>query len=254
MVKLVSRPEYQLETVPGFEQIVFTESSPASLALPQSVTFAQERDCVLQSAREAWAFRIDSNGTLESDRYQVTRTAALSLRHNGNYSIAITDSTSPDENILLSRAQEGSASHHVNNHWLVRRDDPVVHRMLERAHDEHRVFPALESAITLSTRQQGGASPYGAHPVTQAILGDDLTERVAVYLNQHGYSIGYAHTLSRKDLQKLIVNDDHVEVRRVGAGGGVGIGMYDLYAGVHCDISGRARGVRGKSSGNRGDC
>ena len=76
MVQLVSRPEYAIDNLPGFAQYQFSERSIAALTLPTSVAFAKERKMVLQSAREAWAFRIKASGALESDQYQNTRTAA----------------------------------------------------------------------------------------------------------------------------------------------------------------------------------
>lgn len=250
MVKQVNHPEYKIEHVPGFDGLVFTESSSQCLALPQSVAFAHERGGVLQSARQAWAFRIDSNGTLNSEDYQSTRTAALGFLRNGRYSIAMSDSPNPDENILLAQAQEGYCAHRTSGRWRVSRKDAVIARMLERSQDEHRVFPALDNTLELSTRQQGGASPYGSHPVTQAILGGDFTESVATYLRGRGFVNGYVWTLSPKNLQKHGVTDDHVEVRRVGVGGYYD--LYGLYAYVRCNYGGRARGVRQLSSGNGG--
>ena len=107
MVKLISRPEYTIDNLPGFEHLVFSESSNEHLALPASVAFAQERGAGLQSAREAWAFRLDSSGTLDSDRYQSTRTAVLGVKIGNQYCVAFCDSPTTEENILLAGAQEG---------------------------------------------------------------------------------------------------------------------------------------------------
>ncbi len=242
-VTLVTLSEYDID-LPGFTGLRFTASSDKNLALPDAVHYALERQSVLQSAREAWAFRIAADGALGSNQYQSTRTAALGFRRDGQYLIAICDSMIPDENILLSRAQEGYDAHRAGR-WLVSRDDPLVQGMLECATHEHRVFPALEKTLTLST---GTASPYATHPVTQALLGKDLNKQVATYLNQHSCGNGYVWTLSPSELQKIGIDDKTVEVRRVGVGG-----VGSLYASVQCYYLGRARGVRAISTGNRGD-
>ena len=80
MVQLVSRPEYVIDDLPVFAQYRFTESSSSTLTLPASVAFANERKSVLQSAREAWAFRISAKGGLDSEQYQSTRTAAIGVQ------------------------------------------------------------------------------------------------------------------------------------------------------------------------------
>jgi len=255
MVQLVSRPEYRIDHLPGFEHLVFSESSASYLVLPESIAFATQRDSVLQSAREAWAFRIDSYGTLESDRYQSTRTAALGFKVGNQYGIAFCDSNKPDENILLARPQEGYDLHSTDKPWLVSKEDPVVRVMLARAQDEHRVVPALESTLKLDTGYSGGASPYGTHPVTQAFLGKDLTEAVASYLYAHGHGSGCLWTLSPNSLHDLGVDDNHVAICRVGVGGVVNSNdMYYLDAVVRCVGIGCARGVRETPTRNRGGC
>jgi len=255
MVQLVSRPEYRIEHLPGFEKVVFSQSSGSYFSLPQSVAFATERDSVLQSAREAWAFRIDSNGALDSDRYQSTRTAALGVRVGNQYCIAFCDSNHPDENVLLARPQEGYDLHSTGKPWLVRNDDPVIKRMLERAREEHRVVPALETTLELCTNHTGGTSPYGMHSITQAILGKDLAAHVASYLRERGFCNGYVWTLSPGSLCDVGVTENHVDIRRVGVGGNCNFnGSYDLVAGDRCGGDGRARGVREILTGNNGDC
>jgi hypothetical protein len=245
MVKLVSRPEYVIDNLPGYERLRFTESSNERLTLPASVAYANVRGAVLQSAREAWAFRISSNGTLESNEYQSTRTAALGVKLNGKHYIAIDDSCDPAQNILLARPQEGLDAHAMEGKWLVPKNDPIIKGMLERAQDAQRVFPALEQTLKLSTT--GTPSAYGTDASTQAIHGKDLAQTVATYLRDRRHGNGYVWTLSPAILATLGVDDDHVEVRRVGVGDG-GLG-----AGVRCGSGGRARGVARKTStGNRG--
>jgi len=250
MVKLVSRPEYSIDNLPGFENLRFTESSTVYPSLPASVKYATERDDILQSAREAWAFRISSSGTLNSDKYQSTRTAALGVKIDGTHYIAIDDSDDPAANILLARPQEGYDAHRKNGRWVLPKSEPIITGMLDRAQHAGRVFPALEQTLKLSTKGTP-ASAYGAHPITQALLGEDLTESVAAYLRDHGREYGRVWTLSPTQLDELGVDNDHVEVRRVGVGGFVNF-SYDLDAVDRCNDGGRARGVARKNSiGNK---
>jgi hypothetical protein len=250
-VRQINQPAYAID-LPGFDHLTFTESSKGYLTLPPSVQFAQERDAVLQSAREAWAFRISSDGTLESDKYQSTRTAALGVKIGGKYYIAIDDSDDPAQNILLARAQEGNDSHATQSKWLVPKSDPLITSMLDRAQHAGRIFPALEQTLKLSTKGTL-VSAYGAHPITRALLGKDLTESVATYLRNHNHKNGYVWTLSPQQLDQLGVNNDHVEVRRVGVGGVDYVSGSVLGAGDRCNGGGRARGVaRKNSTGNKG--
>jgi hypothetical protein len=251
MVKLVSRPKYSIDNLPGFEDLRFTESSSEHLTLPASVAYANERDAILQSAREAWAFRISSGGTLESDQYQSTRTAALGVKLDGNYYIAIDDSDDPAQNILLARPEEGYTAHATQGKWLVSKSDPIIKGTLDRAQHAGRVFPALEHTLKLSTAGTP-ASAYGAHPITRAVLGQELTEPVATYLRNAGRANGYLYALSPQELDKVGVDNDHVEVRSVGVGGYVYYGGNSLVA-VDQGYDGRARGVaRKNSTGNKG--
>jgi hypothetical protein len=242
MVQLVSRPEYVIDNLPGFEHLRVTDSSTGYLSLPASVAFAHEREAVLQSAREAWAFRVSSGGTLESNQHQSTRTAALGVKIDGRYYIAIDDSDDPAQNILLGRPQEGKDAHATQNKWLLPKNDPLIYGMLDRAEKAQRVFPALEQTVTLSTVHTP-ASAYGTHPITRALLGEDLTESVATYLRDHGRANCYVWTLSPTQLNQLGVDNEHVEVRRVGVGGG-DYGIGNLSADIKCDVDGHACGVR----------
>lgn len=250
-VRQINQPQYTID-LSGFEDLLFTESSKEYLTLPPSVQFAQERGSILQSAREAWAFRIGAHGTLESKWYQSTRTAALGVKIDGDYYIAIHDSNDPKQNILLSHAPEGYNAHHNTNRWLVPKNNPVIKAMLSRAEQAERIFRAPLDRLELSTIPGRDAkSAYGTHPLPQAILGKDLTERVATHLLSQTFGNGYVWALSPTNLAQLGVDDDNVEVRRVGVGGG-GYYMDYLDAGDRCSNNGRARGVRENSTGNRG--
>jgi len=250
--RTISQPQYAID-LPGFEHLVFTESTSEYLSLPQSVMVAMERTSVLQSAREAWAFRISAQGSLESNLYQSTRTAALGVKIDGDYYLAIDDNNDPAANILLARAQEGYDSHRTTGKWLVPRSDPLIKAMLSRAEQGQRIVTAPNDTMELSTIPgRDGASAWGTHPLTQAILGKDLTERVATYLSNKNFTNGYVWALSPAKLAKLGVDDNRVDVRRVVVGGD-DIFNYSgsLYADDLCDDGGLARGVRNISTRNK---
>jgi hypothetical protein len=252
-VRQISQPAYAIDLL-GFDHLTFTEASKEYLTLPPSVQFTQERGSVLQSAREAWAFRIGANGTLDSNLYQSTRTAAIGVKIDGDYYIAIDDSNDPTQNILLSRAQDGYNAHRNTNRWLVPRNNPIIKAMLSRAEQGTRIVRAPLGSLELSAIPgQDDKSGYGTHPLPQAILGKDLTECVATYFLSKNFGNGYVWALSPANLAKLGVDDDNVEVRRVGVGGSDDDMNY-LDAGDRCDNYGRARGVRENSTGNKGGC
>jgi hypothetical protein len=227
----------------------FTESSSDHLNLAASVAFAKERAASLQSARETWLIGIGQKGALDSNKYQGTRTAALGVKIDGKYCIAIDDSSDPTQNILLARAQEGYDAYNSTGKWLVPKSDPLINRMLDRAYNAKRVFPALEQTLKLSTAS-APTSEYGAHPSTRAILGEDLTQHVAIYLRERNRSYGHVWTPSPTELSQLGVDNDHVKVLRVVVGGKGDSISYLVADGK--GYSGRARGVRNISTGNRG--
>jgi hypothetical protein len=247
-VRQINQPPYAID-LSGFEDLIFTESSREYLSLPSSVGFAGERQSVLQSAREAWAFRIGADSQMDSNKYQSTRTAALGLKIDGDYYIAIDDSPDPTKNILLARAQDGYDAHCATGKWLLSKQDPVIDGMLARAEQGGRLFHAPEATLVLPTNQRTGTSSYSAHPIPQAIVGRDLAATVASYLSRQGNANGYVWTLSPSNLEQLGVDNDHVEVRRVVVGV---VGVDDLGADGRCDDVGGARGARENSTGNRG--
>jgi hypothetical protein len=243
----ISPSEYTIDT-PGFAESIFTAASPQYLALPDAVRFARERNSVLQSAREAVAFRIAAQGEDHANDYQVTRTAAFYVKNKGKFFVAFDDD--PTENILLARAQEGYDAHYSKGKWLVCKDDPLIRAALGRAEKTGRNVPVpLENAVELATTARNGASEYGTSNLIRATIGD-LAEPYAAFLNHNNHRTGYEFFLTPSTLQKIGLDEEHVEVRRVGVGGGSD--GSDLGAGGQCVNGGRARGVRKTSIGNKG--
>jgi hypothetical protein len=243
-VTRISPSEYRIDT-PGFEQHVFTLGSARYLLLPHAVAFARAQGAVLQSAREAVAFRIASAGSDGADRYQMTRTCALYFRDGGVFFVAFDDD--PAQNILLARAQEGYDAHSIGDDWLVNKHDPLIRGALQRAELTGRVMTApLVENVMASTFATDGTSQYGNNPVVRAIIGD-LAERYAEFLAQRGCSAGFACVLTRGALEHLNIDEHTVAVRHVSLGSGDAI-----YADSNCTCGGRARGVRRNDTGNTG--
>ena len=247
-LQLINQPDYTIDT-PGFAHAVFTAESSNDLTLPEAVAFARDRHSILQSAREAVAFRLAAGGAHGANKYQVTRTSALYFQDNQEFYVAFDDD--PAQNILLTRAQEGYDAHSSAGRWLVKKSDPLIRGALQRAAKADRIVPVpLENTVRLSTTTRNGASEYGASKLVRATIGD-LAERYAGFLQQQGYRQGYEWLLTPANLAQLGIDRDHVEIRRVGVGGDVI--MYYLYANGRC-FFGRARGVRENSTGNKGGC
>ena len=247
---LILQPEYKID-VAGYADHIFTAGTPNYRTLPDAVRLAQERNSVLQSAREAVAFRLAAVGADGANDYQVTRTAALYFTAAGKAFLAFDDDAK--DNILLLRAQEGYDVHASTGTWLVSKSDPLITAALHRAEKADRILPApLENTLRFSTDSRRGVSEYGTSKVVRATIGD-LAEPYASFLSEKGYRSGYEWLLTAKNLDQLGVDGDHVEVRRVGVGGYSDFYCNVLYANVRCsNDGGRARGVRKNSTGNNG--
>lgn len=219
--------------------------------LPDAVRFAAERNSVLQSAREAVAFRIAARGADDANLYQATRTAAIYLRDRDRFYVAFDDD--PQENILLLRANEGYDAHRSNGRWPVHKDDRLIRSALQRAAKADRILPVpLESPLRLSTGTRNGASEYAASKVIKATIGN-IAEPYAAFLNSEGFANGYEWLLTPSSLEQIGVTSKNAEVRRVGVGG-VDVGMNDLDAIVRCFSGCRARGVRLNRTRDGGAC
>ncbi|MBI4150293.1 hypothetical protein HY488_02720 [Candidatus Woesearchaeota archaeon] len=243
-VKLVSQPEYQIERK-GFEDIVFTASSQEYLAWPAAVAFAKERNAVLQSAREAAAFRIEADGQDDDNLYQPTRTVVAYFRDGNKWYAAVDDVADPKRNIVLARADEGYKAHKAHNKWVLPKRDGYVRSLLDRATKNERVFSVGEqSPLELVTKPQMGKSPFVANDGIKAILGD-TSKNYARFLAKKGHPQVYFFQLTPETLERFELSNDNVEVRLVGLGFDCLDDIEDVDADYHCDNHvGCARGVR----------
>ncbi len=230
---------------PAFQNVVFSaDSSPGYLGWPSAVAFARERNAVLQSAREAAAFRIEANGQDDANQYCITRTVVAYFKDGDTWRAAIDDSADSEQNILLARADEGYNAHKAGNNWLVPKSDMYMKGLLERAGRAGRIVPVPESRLELATRAASGSSPFGQHVSSAAIFGTDIAEAYAGFLNQNRCLTGEVYSLTAKTLEGMNIGDENTEIRLVGLGGVDGDFLNGVFANSLCCSGGRARGGR----------
>jgi len=211
----------------------YTQMSDETLVLPAAVDFSLSQGSVLQSAREAVQFRMET-GKSDLNYYYSTRTVAIYFKEDGKYFVAFDDN--PFENILLSRAQEGCESHRSKDSWVVSTNDPLVRSAILRAKKSNRVIEVASS----SERSDALAA-------STCIIGD-ISEKYNKWLQKQGYNGTKVWNLTTSNCQGKLVNERQAEIRLLG----VGI-FTDLDADWQCDGGSWARGAQKFfSSGNKG--
>jgi len=196
--------EYRLKDVPGFEGVVFTESSGDFLVWPQAVKFAAERDAVLQSLREAAAFRIEAGGKKNSALNQVTRTVSVYFKdRGGNFYVAFDDSPDPGKNIILARAEEGYYFFNkINREWILPKKDKHIAQILKRAEKSGRIVEVVESPVgylELLTKTE-----FGSDKTVQALLGDVADLYAGMLLNRFRHGKALVFVLTPGDLDGVV--------------------------------------------------
>ncbi|MCK4670268.1 MAG: hypothetical protein KAT43_03615 [Nanoarchaeota archaeon] len=239
--------KYELKN-PSFKGVEFTGHSNEWLNWPKTVRFATEQGdgAILQSAREAGAFRIEANGEHDADVYQATRNVALYFKMGGKFYCAIDDIADPEQNIVIARAQEGYKSHSNERKYLLPVNDSLVKPALSRAEKTGRIVEATESPLKLKTKAVNGKSEFGQNDWNKAILldvaepyarmlsqrGDGIIEYYRT-LNQLSYEIGRVWSLTPERLKEIGVDGNFIEVRPVGLGGNYyslnGVYAYDCF-------------------------
>jgi hypothetical protein len=231
--------KYELET-PGFENVEFTESSKEFLIWPKAVKFAADQNAVLQSLREAAAFRIEARGKDDADRYQATRTGAVYFKDGNKFYVAFDDIPDTKENVVLARAIDGYEANTEGRELLVSKKDKQIAQLLKRAEKSDRIVEVIESPLELATKATDGSSEFGSNKAVQALFGD-VAEPYAAMLKSRKYDKGFVYVLTPESLDKQ-VDAQNALVRPVGLG--VGYDSVDAGAVYRFDDGGRARGVR----------
>lgn len=239
--------KYEIDT-PGFENVEFTESSKDYLIWPKAVKFAADQNAaVLQSVREAGAFRIQAEGKDDVDHYQVTRTGAVYFKDGSKFYVAFDDAPDASQNIVLARVQEGYDANSKRCEWTLSKKDKHIAQILKHAEKSDRIVQVVESPLELATKVSFGSSEFGSNKTVQALF-SDVAEPYAGMLHKRGYSKGFIYVLTPENLEKRVA-DDKTLVRPVGLGGDYYGDIYYyvdvVLAGYRFNYVGRARGVRG---------
>jgi hypothetical protein len=225
-------------SVPGFENVEFTESSKELLIWPRAVKFAADRNSILQSLREAAAFRIEAQGKYAADHYQATRTGAVYFKDGNKFYVAFDDVPDAKENIVLARAIDGYEANKAGREFLLSKKDKQIAQLLKRSEKSDRIVEVIESPLELATKTTDGSSEFGSNKAVQALFGD-IAEPYAAMLKSRKYDEGFVYVLTPESLDKQ-VDAQNALVRPVG----LGFDIYYVYAIDRFNGYGRARGVR----------
>lgn len=125
----------------------YSALSKRDLSLQSAIKYANNSGCVLQSARESAMW--DCLGFLDnSERLvdRITRTAAIYFKDKDGWNVAISDA-SDTGNIILARPNE----HQRKKWWEVSRSDSHIELMVEKAYDEDRVVPVVDSFVKIGS-------------------------------------------------------------------------------------------------------
>jgi hypothetical protein len=252
---------YKLKN-PAFKGVEFTEYSKRGLDWPEAVKFAanQGDGAILQSVREAGAFRIEADGAYDAKVHPATRSAALYFKMGDKFYCAIDDIADSEQNIIIARAQKGfkSKSDSYNGTHLLPVNDSLVKGALSRAEKTGRIVEATENNILeLRTKTFDGKSEFGQNDWNRAILLDFAEPYAEMihkrYTESYGIwpsilDIGRVWSLTPKTLEKIGVDGNFVDVGPVSLVGvyndidGVTVGYY---SGNVCGSGvGRSCGVR----------
>jgi len=243
-IKEIEMGRYKLKN-PAFAGAEFTNGSDDFLVGPEAVEFGARDGGILQSAREAIAFRREANGKYAADRTQATRTGAIYFEKDGKFYAAFDDSTNPENNIVIARAAQGFEAHKANGRFLLPTTDPLVDRIIKRAQNETGRFAEVPTNYPseLSTERVDGKSQCGQDLRNKAILGD-VAESNSNMLNQRGYRVGSIWCLNPEILVRIGVDGNFAEVRHVKLGDGNCDCLGNIYAASQFNYRGRSRGVR----------
>ena len=216
--------KYEIESVPSFENVEFTESSGSRLTVPQAFKFARDHNSTLQSLREAMAVRIDAKGADHADDWQWTRTGAIYVPEGKKVYVAF------DDSFMEDLAQRGYDAHAAGKPFLLSAKDKPIAQAIERARDTKRfVEVAKQGDLEIAL------SKFGTHEVAVAAA-QDMAAPYASHLKSQERTKGHIWLL------KPELAEGKVEVRPVGLGND--ICDNDVYAVINFYGNGQARGVR----------
>lgn len=243
-LEVIAGDNFRITGRPGFERVVFTRSSPFDWIRPKAIALLEERGGVLQSTREAAAFRIEADSADDAGQPQITRTIVMYFRHEGRWYAAVDDISDPQQNITLAQADEGYRIHQRYHKFAFLKKDARIRDLLARAEKAGRVFGVSDQiSLELTTEQTDGMSAFGQYEGNKAILGD-VSEDYATFLARKGLNKSTFRQLTPERLERLMLGDDKVEIRLSGLGDYGSFYLGGITAWDECCDSGPGRGVR----------
>jgi len=236
--------KYELEN-PAFADVEFTESSKNYRILPKAVQFAMGQKAVLQSAREAAAFRIEADKADGADLCQATRTGSIYFIKDGKKYIAVDDHPDPNQNIVISRVQEGYNANRVSpfSELFVPLNDEQLNELLNRAEKADRIHQFPSKCLELALEDVNGSSEFGKNSIARSLLGD-MVEPYATFLRGRKCKTGYVFLLDPNYVEAQTKGQTAI-VRPAGLGGGSYIDIGSFGTGNQFGNGGGVRGVRG---------
>ena len=190
---------------------VFNEISDKCLTLPDASKYASRDGGVLWSLREAIA-RFD--GKINDLSYLIiTRSVGIYFRDiSGKILMALDDSSNFEENLALSRAQDGYFAHISREGvWQLSKNDDIIKKTLNRADRLGRIVE-VDAPREFGTRD---GFEFDFYRTGQVWFGN-LAGLCGAVLNKHGFSRLAFYQASVEYLESRLTDTNHVEVRWAG--------------------------------------
>jgi hypothetical protein len=246
-MKVVSRTRFSIDQS-GFEDILFTESTRRDVDWYDAVKLVAEQGGILQSAREAVAFRMNARGDDNSFSEQLTRTTVAYFIEDGKAYFAVDDSPGSD-NVVISYLNEKRDISKKNIDVILSKSDKLIKKLLKRAEKSERMMEIPEEKnIELMIME---AKDPAQNKIVRAFLMDTLESYSDFLTYQAGKGDRYffnkflVYLLDRDYVEKKI-KKDAVIIQSIGIGGeDYSTGMYHLsdIAGNRFNETGYARGI-----------
>lgn len=240
----LSKPEYSTIGKPNLEGLAFSAGSQYYRPEPEEkrppwgrkeVKLFVGRKWVLQSLREAAAFRIEARGADYCEQEQVTRTVAVYFMDHGKRYVAFDDDRDVNNNIRIARAQTGYNACKRKGFWYLPMNDRHVTQILARAEKDGRIIHVTSKI--LKWKYWALKDEFTAHPIVKAALGD-MTKPYARFLISKEFHYGHIGIPDETSGEKA-------DIRAVVLGGDNCNTLDCIFARTPFHHQGRARLVRG---------
>jgi hypothetical protein len=208
--------QLELQVAEMFRDTVFSRSSDECLELREALHTKSDilKGFVLQSAREAYAWRVACSDEEEGKEGYVTRTAVLYFKSNGSWYVAVDDIPDPKKNLILTHTFEEFDEYF--DQCFLKKSHPLVRSALGRAKRSGRVVKVpnkKEWNTKLSTvPNRRGTSQFGRFSLNKLVFGD-MSEVVAKYWHSLGRESCEVRGISVESLETQLIPRGSVEVQ-----------------------------------------